>query len=144
MIRYALKCDQNHSFESWFQSAAAYEKVRTAGMVSCPDCGSVAIEKALMAPQIRPGDKAASTPERPLSSEPATDRDKALAELKRQVEEGSDYVGLKFASEARAIHDGTAPDRPIWGEARLDQAKELIDDGILVAPLPFHPKSKTN
>jgi len=141
MIRYALTCEKGHGFESWFQSAEAFEKVRAAGMVGCPDCGSAEVDKALMAPQVRP---ARAAGERPLSASPATEQERALAELRRRVEEGSDYVGLKFAAEARAIHAGDAPERSIWGEARVEEAKRLVEDGIPVAPLPFRPKSKTN
>lgn len=141
MIRYALKCDREHGFESWFQSADAYEKVAAAGMVSCPDCGSIRVEKALMAPDVRPGRRRDAAP---LSAPPQDPREKALAELRRRVEEGSDYVGMNFASEARAIHSGEAPERSIWGEARIDEARGLIEDGIPVAPLPFRPKSRSN
>jgi hypothetical protein len=141
MIRYALTCEKGHGFESWFQSAEAFDKVRSAGMVSCPDCGSVAVEKALMAPGVRPARRAA---ERPLSDAPTGEKERALAELRRRVEEGSDYVGMKFATEARAIHAGEVPERSIWGEARIDEARSLVEDGIPVAPLPFRPKSKAN
>lgn len=146
MIRYALSCDKGHGFESWFQSAAAFDKVRAMSMVSCPECGSDRIEKSLMAPQVRPARKAtvAETPDRPLSAPATSDRERALAELRRRVEEGSDYVGLEFAAEARAIHDGSAPERSIWGEARAEDARNLIEDGIPVAPLPFRPRSKSN
>jgi hypothetical protein len=141
MIRYALSCEKGHGFESWFQSAEAFDKVRTAGMVSCPECGSVSVEKALMAPQVRPARRAG---ERPLSAAPTDEKERALAELRRRVEEGSDYVGMNFAAEARAMHEGEAPERSIWGEARVDEAKRLIEEGIPVAPLPFRPKSKSN
>ena len=70
--------------------------------------------------------------------------DTAMAELRRRIEEKSDYVGRNFATEARAIHDGTAPDRPIWGEARIEEARKLLEDGVHVAPLPFRPKRNTN
>ena len=91
-----------------------------------------------MAPAVSTAQKAADLVSTP--SEPET----ALAELKRQVEENADYVGLSFATEARAMHDGTTPERPIYGEANLKDAKSLIEDGIPVAPLPFVPKRKTN
>jgi hypothetical protein len=143
MIRYALHCDKGHRFESWFQSADAFDKVRAAGMVSCPDCGSTGVDKALMAPEVRPARKAAAAAG-PLSSAPVSEREKALAELRRRVEEGSEYVGMNFAAEARAIHEGAAPERAIWGEARIEEARTLIEDGIAVAPLPFRPKSRSN
>ncbi len=137
MIRYALSCDQDHAFDSWFQSAEAFDKLQAGGMVGCPDCGSTKVAKSLMAPQVRTAETAALTV-------PAGDREKALVELRRRIEENSEYVGLSFAAEARAIHDGEKPGRAIWGEARADEAKRLIEDGIPVAPLPFLPSRKAN
>ena len=98
-------------------------------------CGSGKVEKAMMAPQVRPG--------QPLSA-PAGEAEKKLAEMRKHVEENSDYVGGTFAAEARAMHDGDAPERSIWGEAKMDEAKALIEDGIPVAPLPFIPTRKAN
>lgn len=144
MIRYALTCPSGHGFESWFASAEAYDTLARAGQVSCPVCGSARVDKALMAPSVRPARKAAAETDRPRLAEPASDIESALAELRRQVEANSDYVGMNFAAEARAIHDGTAPERSIYGEARPDEAKRLIEDGIPVAPLPFLPARKTN
>ena len=80
----------------------------------------------------------------PRQSAPASEVEKAIATLRRQVEENSEYVGPDFAAEARAIHDGDAPERSIYGEARADEARRLIDDGIAVAPLPFLPQRKAN
>jgi hypothetical protein len=137
MIRYALSCKNGHGFESWFQSAAAYEALNEAGKLACPECSSKSVEKALMAPDVRPSRKA-------LSGPPESAHEKALAELRRRVEEGSDYVGMNFAAEARAIHEGEAPERSIWGEAKIDEAKSLIEEGIPVAPLPFRPRAKSN
>ncbi|MBD3765289.1 MAG: DUF1178 family protein, partial [Rhodobacterales bacterium] len=82
-------------------------------------------------------------PDRPLSA-PQTEVEAALAALRRQIEETSDYVGLNFAAEARAMHTGETPARPIWGEARPDEARALIDEGVPVAPLPFVPPRRTN
>lgn len=151
MITYTLKCAEGHQFDSWFQSAEAFDKLKTAGMVVCAVCGSDQVEKALMAPRVRPAYKASGhlpaapeqAPNRPLSA-PANPAEQALAALKKKIEANSDYVGLNFASEARAIHDGTAPERAIYGEARADEAKKLIEDGIPVAPLPFLPGRKSN
>jgi hypothetical protein len=139
MIRYTLTCDKGHSFDSWFQSAAAFDMLAARSMVACAVCGATQVEKALMAPAVRPTDKAA-----PLAAAPQTDLEQKLAALRAHVEETSDYVGLSFAAEARAMHEGLAPERAIYGEARLDEAKKLLDDGIPVAPLPFLPKAKTN
>lgn len=143
MIRYALNCANDHGFESWFQSAEAFDRLRAAGMVSCSVCGSTRIEKTLMAPAIRPASKAEAA-DKPSLSKPATGIEEALAAMRRQIEEHSDYVGLNFAAEARAIHHGEAPERSIYGEARADDAKRLIEDGVPVAPLPFLPSRKSN
>ena len=148
MINYTLKCANEHRFDSWFQSADAFEKLKAAGMVSCAICGDSAVEKAMMAPRVRPARSASEpqeseAPARPLST-PASPAEQALAELKRQIEKNSDYVGNKFASEARAMHEGSAPERAIYGEARPEEAKALIEDGVPVTPLPFNITRKTN
>lgn len=147
MIRYSLSCDAGHGFESWFQSADAYATLCASGMVACPVCGSASVEKALMAPAVRPARAATGQTEpaetRPLST-PSTDAERAMATLRAKIEANSEYVGLNFAAEARAIHDGDAPERAIYGEAKPDEAKRLIDDGIPVAALPFMPVRKTN
>lgn len=150
MIQYALKCSKGHSFDSWFQSAEAYDKLATAGMVSCAVCGDAQVEKAIMTPRVRPARSAAKVPAAPEAepvaklSEPASEMEKALAEARKQIEENSDYVGKDFASEARAMHVGDAPERSIYGEANLEDAKSLIEDGVPVTPLPFMPNRKTN
>lgn len=150
MIQFTLKCDQDHQFESWFQSASAFAKLKAAGMVSCAICGSTVVEKALMAPRVQ--DSRSKTPalaeeqaddQRPLSG-PASPAEQAMAEMRKQIEENSEYVGLNFASEARQMHEGDAPERSIYGEAKPDDAKKLIEDGIPVAPLPFVPGRKSN
>lgn len=153
MIQYALKCPDGHQFDSWFQNAAAFDKLRQAGMVTCAVCGSGDIEKAIMAPRVRPARSAvppgqetelvAAPKERPLSA-PASAAEQALAEIKKHIEANSDYVGKNFAKEARAIHSGDAPERAIYGEANADEAKSLIEDGVPVAPLPFRPGRKSN
>ena len=137
VIRYTLHCDQDHRFDSWFQSSSAFDTLSRAGHLSCTVCGSDKVERAMMAPSVR------SEPEPPLAA-PRTDQEKALRKLRNEVEANSEYVGPRFAYEARKMHDGDTPERPIWGEARLDDAKRLLDDGIPVAPLPFVPKRKAN
>ncbi len=109
-------------------------------MVSCAICGHHEVEKGLMAPTVS---KEAKVPNRPLRT-PASPAEQALTELKKKIEANSEYVGDKFVSEARAMHDGEAPERGIYGEAKLDDAKKLIEDGIPVAPLPFVPGRKNN
>jgi hypothetical protein len=140
MIRYALTCKKDHSFESWFASAEAFEGLQASGHVACPVCGSAEVAKVLMAPMVRPGRKAAA----PSLRDPGTEAEVALARLRAEVEAKSDYVGVNFVTEARAIHAGAAPERSIYGEARPDEAIKLLEEGIPVAPLPFLPRAKTN
>lgn len=143
MIQYTLKCDSGHQTDSWFQSAAAYDALEKAGHLACAICGSAKVTKALMAPRVAvAADTAEEKPTTPVLRNPDHEVEQAVAELRRKVEESSDYVGDKFASEARAMHLGEKPERSIYGEARLDQAKELIEDGVPLMPLPFRPKQK--
>ncbi|WP_264212760.1 DUF1178 family protein [Leisingera thetidis] len=169
MIQYSLKCADGHSFDSWFQSAAAFDKLAAAGMVSCAVCGGSRVEKAVMAPRVRPGRTAVSAVGEPepqaaapavpapvpaavaagrrepgMLSRPSGEVEKAIAELRRKVEENSEYVGGRFVQEARAMHLGEAPERAIHGEAKLEDARELIEDGVPVMPLPFRPGRKSN
>ena len=130
MIRYALKCREGHGFESWFQSASAYDALAQAGHVSCAVCGSTDVTKALMAPGVA-AEAAAPDP-----------RADAIAKLRREVEQNATYVGGTFAQKARDMHDGVVPETSIYGEASPDEARALIEDGIPVLPLPFKPKQK--
>lgn len=139
MIRYRLKCDQGHAFESWFASASAFDALAAGGHVACVACGSTAVEKALMAPSVA----SAEAEERPLAT-PTSDLERKIAELRDHVEQNSHYVGRDFAREARAMHAGESPERAIWGEARADEAKSLIENGVPVAPLPFMGKARAN
>lgn len=134
MIRFHLKCEQDHSFESWFQSGDAFDKLTASGMVTCTTCGSSKVTKSIMAPAV-------STSSEITAPKPT---EAALAALREKVESNADYVGGTFAKEARDMHDGVTPERPIYGEANLNEAKKLVDDGIPVVPLPFMPRKKTN
>lgn len=130
MIRYKLKCDKDHSFESWFASADAFDTLHSAGHVACDACGSKDVRKTIMAPAVK--------------NTLAPAKDNELAAFRENVEANSDYVGDDFASEARAIHDGEKPDRAIYGHANADDAKKLVEDGVPVLPLPFVPRKRTN
>ncbi|MFD1343796.1 DUF1178 family protein [Litorisediminicola beolgyonensis] len=141
MISYSLRCAEGHSFDSWFASSDAYDSLAAAGHVTCAVCGSDKVEKELMTPRVGKSDTAAT--KTPLSA-PKSPAEQAIAKLRAEVEKTSDYVGTNFAREARAIHEGSAEERPIWGEARREDAKKLIEDGIPVAPLPFRPTRKSN
>lgn len=140
MIRYSLRCDAGHTFESWFRDSAAYESLHAAGAVTCADCGSAKVDKALMAPAIAVGAAVPeqSAPTQPtLSAPPEHPMHRMLAALRHEIESNADYVGPRFAEEARRIHDGEADTRAIWGEATSDEARALLEDGIPVAPLPW-------
>jgi len=135
MIKYALQCDAGHEFEAWFESSDGYDAQVAHGQVECPMCGSLAITKAIMAPMVR-------TSRQKESAEDHARRAmaEAMHRLRRHVESTHDYVGNDFAHEARDIHNGLAPDRPIYGEATPDEVKSLVEDGVPVAPLPvFSP-----
>ncbi len=153
MIRYMLKCDRGHDFESWFASADSFETLRAAGRIECAICGSRRIEKSLMAPAVacanRKGEmtrgetKRDEMEKRPLS-QPASPQEEALGALRRHLDANSDYVGMDFTTEARAMHAGDKPERAIHGEAKLDEARALLEEGIPVAPIPFLPARKAN
>ncbi len=162
MIRYTLKCARGHDFDSWFNSAASYDKLKAQGLISCTVCGEAQVEKAVMAPQVRPGrnrpdapapapapapaaaaSAAAGGSAAPVRPDPAAQMRAALGRLRAEIEARCENVGRDFAREARAIHAGEAPDRPIIGEARPTEARSLIEDGIPVAPLPW-PARKPN
>ena len=143
MIRYALHCDKGHDFESWFGSAAGFDDLKARGMVTCAVCGSDGVEKSLMAPSVPRRDAKPDTDATALQT-PATEAEQAIAALRREIEANSEYVGLNFAAEARRMHLGDSPERAIYGEARADEARKLLEDGVPVAPLPFLPTRKAN
>ena len=151
MIRYNLKCEHNHQFESWFQSAEAYQSLASAGLVECPGCGSQKVEKSLMAPGVTTSRKKASVPvetpspeAQPVISAPDPKMAEAMEKLRSHVENNSDYVGSNFAKEATEMHLGDKPARSIYGEVAPEDAKRLAEDGVPALPLPFIPKAKTN
>jgi len=151
MIRYALRCDNAHRFDSWFGSSADFDRLHDRGMISCAVCGSTAVGKDLMAPAI--GAASGSPVESKAESQadgtahalaaPASPAEQALAELRRRIEATSENVGRGFAREARAIHEGLSPERSIIGEATTAEARALAEDGIPVARLPWS-SAKTN
>ena len=138
MIQYALKCENDHQFDSWFQSASAFDALQKAGHLACAVCGSAKVQKAIMAPRVAAKD---GKDEPKLGS---NEQEQALAALKQHVEENADYVGSNFAEEARSMYLGATPERAIYGEANGAEAKALIEDGVPVAPLPFVPNRKAN
>lgn len=129
MIRYDLRCDNGDEFEAWFGSIADYDKQAASGLVECPHCGSKHVEKAPMAPSVVTGRKKDARKERAVAMAMA-------AKVREHIRANFDYVGDKFADEARKIHAGESEERAIWGEATPEQARELAEEGIAAAPLP--------
>ncbi len=137
MIKYALGCAGGHGFDSWFPDSAAFETLRLRGLVTCPECGSTAVDKAIMAPAVVGADRAA--PEAAaaglLDDTRRQARDMATR-LRREIEEKTDDVGAKFPEVARAMHAGDEPERAIRGRASPDEARALIEEGVGVLPMP--------
>jgi len=129
MIKYDLRCDNGDEFEAWFGSISDYDKQAEAGLVECPHCGSKHVEKAPMAPAVQTSRKKAERSERAVAMAMA-------AKVREHIKDNFDYVGDKFADEARKMHQGESEERAIWGEATPEQAQELADEGIPAAPLP--------
>ena len=156
MIRYALRCDHDHAFESWFQSSAAYESQVKRKLVSCPTCGSMKVEKAIMAPRIvgkKGRERAAPTSSEPTETLPqatstplvmAQERElrAKLKELRDHIVKTADNVGERFPNEARKMHYGDIEHRPIYGEASPEEARALIEEGVEVSPLPVLPDDR--
>ncbi|HEY1746076.1 MAG TPA: DUF1178 family protein [Xanthobacteraceae bacterium] len=166
MIKYALRCERGHEFESWFKNSAAYDSQRKRGLIACPGCGSAKIEKAIMAPRLARSEGAEGKP-RPVAPAPPTqapsglpvpmpfvppekatvaimssqERElrKKLKELRDHVTRNADYVGQRFPEQARKIHYGEVEHRSIYGEASPEEAKELHEEGIAFHPLPILP-----
>jgi len=136
MILFDLRCTRDHVFEAWFPNNAAYEKQAKAGAVACPSCGSRKVEKAPMAPRIG---KAAKASIPAVAAEHAEIRQQ-LTELRAKIEANCDYVGDKFAEEARRIHYGETERRDIYGETSDDEAKELSDEGVKFSRVPWLPR----
>jgi hypothetical protein len=130
MILFTLRCAAGHEFEGWFRDGDGFEAQQKAGEISCPQCGDGNIEKAVMAPNI--GRSRSMMP----ALSPAQMR-AALVELRRQVETNCDYVGQRFAEEARKIHYGEVDPRGIYGEATIEESRELKDEGIEVGRVPW-------
>jgi hypothetical protein len=160
VIQYALACDKGHTFESWFQNSAAYDKQAKRKLIECPMCGSAKVEKAIMAPRLARRDKStsiavreeatsahaeAATPDTsPVAMISPQEHEfrKKLKELRDHLTANADNVGKKFPEEARKMHYGETEHRSIYGEASAEDAKELHDEGIAFHPLPVLPDER--
>jgi hypothetical protein len=140
MIRYALLCDREHDFEGWFGASADFDDQQARGLIECPVCASKAVRKAIMAPAVT-GTKKHGEDQTPAQSQAMMME--AMGRIRRHVEENFDDVGDGFAKEARAIHEGRAEDRGIYGQATSKEVRDLVEDGVQVAPLPPEPPKKT-
>ena len=152
MIRYSLRCERGHAFESWFQSSSAYEAQEKRKLVNCPVCGSPKVERAIMAPRIVskkgresavPAPAAATDVTTPTSTPLLMAQERELRaklkELRDHIVKNADNVGERFPNEARKMHYGDIEHRPIYGEASPDEARSLIEEGVEVTPLPVLP-----
>lgn len=159
MICYALLCEKGHGFESWFADSAAYDKQIKRKLVTCPQCGSAKVEKAIMAPRLAGSGKRAEPagPPAEAASAPEKTQDKApvamltpqeqelrskLKELREHLTKNADHVGPKFPEEARKMHYGEIEHRSIYGEASPEDAKALAEEGIEFHPLPILPDER--
>jgi hypothetical protein len=160
MIHYALVCERGHNFESWFQDSAAYDKQVKRGLVTCPQCNSAKVEKAIMAPRVATSAKkrrapieapaaaaeVRATPPAPapvamISPQEQEFRTK-LRELRDHLVKNADNVGAKFPEEARKMHYGEIEHRSIYGVASPEEANELSEEGIEFHPLPPLPDER--
>lgn len=158
MIQYSLVCDSEHKFDAWFRNAEAYDVQHKKGIVTCPICGTSQVTKALMAPavsvQSRTRDAEQVTAQSgPVAAAPSAEKvslssghpDQAelratIKALREKLTSEADYVGDRFASEARKIHDNEAPQRGIYGEATSEEVAGLVEDGIDFMPIPNVPE----
>jgi hypothetical protein len=143
MIRYDLQCDKGHEFDAWFSDSAGFDKQRQLKLVACTHCGSVDIDKQLMAPGIPAKSNRKSKPVDVAGGLMDPQAQKMLAmmrEYRKAVETNAEYVGDKFAEEARKMHYEEAEKRGIYGEARREDAEALLEEGIEVHPLPRLPE----
>lgn len=139
MIHYTLRCAKDHEFEGWFKDSAAFEEQRDSKKIDCPICGSRKVDRALSAPNV-----SSSRQQDAARAEQARSMRDSLRELRRQVESTHENVGERFAEEARKIHYGESEKRGIYGETSGEEAKDLLDEGISVVPLPWIEEAKDN
>ena len=140
MIKFTLACERGHEFESWFPDGAAFETQAKRGLVQCPECDSRKVGKALMAPAVVASSRLSDAPPpSALADEKRQELREALKAMRRAIEANTDDVGPKFPDVARAIHLGEEPERAVRGQATLAEAKELMEEGIGVLPIPSLP-----
>ena len=139
MIAYSLACAHGHEFEGWFQNSAAYELQEAQHNLACPVCGDARIKKAVMAPSVMASATKAKGRTDIAPADAAQKQQQFVSGLRKFVEANAEYVGPRFPEEARKIHYGETDKRHIYGETTLSEAKELVEEGIDIAPLPPDP-----
>jgi hypothetical protein len=150
LIRYPLVCEAGHGFETWFRSSQDYDVQREKKLVNCPSCGSVSVEKQIMRPSVTRTDRAPACAEQPgpeptrvaMMSPQEKEYRRKLKELHDHVTKNADYVGDKFPELARQMHLEEIDQRSIYGEAKPDEVRELLDEGVEVQPLPVLPEER--
>jgi hypothetical protein len=136
MISFNLRCAKDHVFEAWFKDGKTYDRQAKQGKVLCPVCGDSKVEKAPMAPNIASGVSRKSKSQRDAAKQAAAFRE-TLNKVRTEIEKNCDYVGPKFAEEARKIHYKEAEERGIYGEASDQEAAALKDEGIEFGRIPW-------
>ena len=164
MIRYKLQCDKDHTFDAWFSNSTSYDEQAGRNLVMCPECGSVQVSKAIMAPNIGTKDNRKSiipleehtraiskTPELQQTVTPAVAPElpekrheiiSAMRKIRKIIEEKAEYVGPRFAEEARKIHYEEVEEKGIYGEASQLEVKELLEEGVDIQPFPMLPEDQ--
>jgi hypothetical protein len=142
MIKFALVCSNAHTFESWFQSDAVFEVQAAASLIACPVCSETVVTKAIMSPAITAkgrGAEPSTAPLTPILDEKAQEMRSRIEEIRRQIFAEAEDVGDHFPEEARKIHEGNVAERPIHGRASVEEARGLLEDGIVIFPIPNLP-----
>lgn len=139
MIKFSLVCNEGHEFEAWFKSGSAYEAQTARAQVVCPHCGSHSVDKAIMAPAVAKRPETDSVP-RAQPPVPTPEQFEFLRKMRDEIHAKAEYVGGRFAEEARKIHFNEADQRGIYGEASADEVKELAEDGVPFLPVPRLPE----
>lgn len=140
MIKFSLVCGVGHEFEGWFQSGATYEAQAAASQISCPHCGNHAVEKAIMSPALARRAVSAEPAARYASKVAPEEIARMMRRLRDEVHGNAEYVGGRFAEEARRIHFNESPSRGIYGEASIEEVKSLAEDGVPFLPIPRLPE----
>lgn len=146
MICFSLVCGNDHGFEGWFRDGVTFDRQASEGAIACPECGDHAVRKAMMAPAVvRSGSRAREVAEPAARLAAMPDEAKAaimiamVRKMREHVETHFENVGERFPDEARRIHYGDAAEREIYGKASLEEARELVEEGIGVHLLPDVP-----